>query len=171
MNQKKNTTKLNHTFNSTYKSFQANPSKTQATLPARKLTKVKRPNSLTYRNVPAYLIPMLRRRLNEDQPSLHTDTHLQTAPPPIKTSSSSCSFLAGSFTTMEGICSKYGACRVDKLEYGNHVSNIYNRENYIVNILCSPPATPPPSPLPPPVPWHQATLIRSMATVTCMVIV
>ena len=90
-----------------------------------KPTKVKTENSLTYKNVPAGWIAMLSQRLNEDQPSWHTDTELQTAPPAIKTSSSSCSFLAGSFTTMDGICSKYGACRVDKLQYGKHVRIFY----------------------------------------------
>jgi hypothetical protein len=84
-------------------------------------TKVKTDNSLTYKNVPAGWIAMLSRRLNEDQPSGHADTELQTAPPAIKSSSSSCSFLAGSFTSTEGICSKYGACRVDKLQYRKHV--------------------------------------------------
>ena len=86
--------------------------------------KVQQNHSLTYKNVPLSVIDMLRKRLNQDQPSMKTDTAQQTSVPAIKTSSSSCTFLAGSFVPMVGNCSKYGACRQGKLEYGKHVSII-----------------------------------------------
>ena len=109
-----------------------------------KPTKIKTSNSLSYRNIPAALIPMLRLKLNEDQPAWNENTELQRAPPSNKTSSSSCSFQAGSFTTMEGTCSKYGRCRVDKLEYVHHVRNIAVESLNVYLVFSQPSCHPPP---------------------------
>ena len=84
-------------------------------------TKVKTENSLTYKNVHIDVIAMLRQRLNEDEPSWDADNEVETAPPTNKTSSSACSFLAGSLYTLTGTCSSYGACRVENLVYPKHV--------------------------------------------------
>jgi hypothetical protein len=126
MTEIKPTTNMKISKDITPKPFQSNSARYPIFAPKFiKPTKVKTDYSLTYRNVPAGWVAMLSQRLNEDQPSWHADTELQTAPPDIKTSSSSCSFLAGSFTTLEGTCSKYGACMVDKLQYGKHVRILY----------------------------------------------
>ena len=84
--------------------------------------KIKNKQSLTYKNVPASVIEILRKRLNEDHSLLNSNIANQVQTPAFKSPSSSCTFLAGSFSPMMGYCSKYGACRQRKLEYGNHVS-------------------------------------------------
>merc|ERR1711874_302241 len=78
----------------------------------KKPTKVKTKNMLTYRNVHKSVVEMLRQTLNEELPAWDADTELQTAPPSNSTSSSS-----GSYLNTKGFCSKYGSCRVDKLEF------------------------------------------------------